>query len=295
MTMKATTRLLLAIAALACTPAWSQAPLTQVVVRIAPVVTVATVPANAPELPVLLFNSTRKSLASPVAAPTGTLTYTLTSLGSEPVLTGTAPIVGGLSTWTAAPAPEGYTVSVSYPGDVNYLPLSASLPAGPAEDFDFTLPTVTMAQGTTWNGAMQVVSLNGFTGTIAWACQNVPTQIGCPMSQTASVFTPANMAVPQTCPLTITTSPGDFIPAAGLILLGFAFSFKSRPPPAAIRRSRVQLCSSCSALPGVVRRQFTVEIHSLRKATYQVTITGVSGARYARQTDHSRRPVKSLD
>ena len=277
MTMKATTRLLLAIAALACTPGWSQAPLTQVVVRIAPVVTVATVPANAPRAAGSSVQFDAQVTGIAVAAPTGTLTYTLTSLGSEPVLTGTAPIVGGLSTWTAAPAPEGYTVSVSYPGDVNYLPLSASLPAGPAEDFDFTLPTVTMAQGTTWNGAMQVVSLNGFTGTIAWACQNVPTQIGCPMSQTASVFTPANMAVPQTCPLTITTSPGDFIPAAGLILLGFAFSFKSR------RRLQLfaGLAFSCALLFGVTGcgSGGNSQWNPLTpKATYQVTTTGVSGA-----------------
>jgi hypothetical protein len=276
MTMKATTRLLLAIAALACTPAWSQAPLTQVVVRIAPVVTVTTVPANAPRPAGSSVQFAAQVTGIAVAAPTGTLTYTLTSPATVSGLTVTAPIVGGLSTWTAVPPSEGYTISVLYSGDVNYLPMSASLPAGPAEDFDFTLPSVTVAQGNTWNGAMQVVSLNGFTGTIAWTCQNVPTQIGCPMSQTSSVFTPANVTVPQTCPLTITTSPGDFIPGAGFILLGFAFSFKSR--------RRLQLLAglafSCVLLFGVAGcgSGGDPQWNPLTpKGTYQVTITGVSG------------------
>jgi hypothetical protein len=278
MTIKAPSRILLAVAVLFSTPAWSQAstPLTQVVMRIAPAVTITSNPANAPRAAGSSVQFDAQVTGIAVAAPTGTLIYTLTSLGSEPVLTGTTPIVGGLSTWTAYPPPEGYTISVSYPGDVNYLPLSASLPAGPAEDFDFTLPAVTMAQGATWNGAMQVIPLNSFTGAITWACQNVPNQIGCPMSQTSSTFTTANMAVPQTCPLTITTSPGDFIPAAGLILLGFAFSFKSR------RRLQLfaGLAFSCAILFGVTGcgSGGTAQWNPITpKGTYQVTITGVSG------------------
>jgi len=77
MTMKATTRLLLAIAALACTPGMSQAPLTQVVVRIAPDVTVATVPANAPRTAGSSVQFDAQVTGIAVAAPTGTLTYTL--------------------------------------------------------------------------------------------------------------------------------------------------------------------------------------------------------------------------
>jgi hypothetical protein len=84
------------------------------------------------------------------------------------------------------------------------------------------------------------------------------------------------MAVPQTCPLTITTSPGDFIPAAGLILLGFAFSFKSR------RRLQLfaGLAFSCAILFGVTGcgSGGTAQWNPITpKGTYQVTITGVSG------------------
>jgi hypothetical protein len=277
MTIKATSRILLAITFLVCTPGWSQVPLTQVVNRIAPAVTLASVPANnVPRVAgsSIEFDATVTGVA--VAAPTGSIQFTVTSLGTSPALSGTAPIIGGLSTWTTTPASEGFTVTAAYAGDLNYLPLTVSLPAGAAEDFDFTLPTVTIAQGSTWNGTMQVVSLNGFTGTISWACQNVPPQIGCPMTQTTSTFTTANESVAQSFPLAITTSPGDFIPAAGLLLLGFAFSFKSR--------RRLQLLAglafSCFFLFGMTGcgSGGTAQWDPITpKATYQVTITGVSG------------------
>lgn len=279
MTIKATSRILLALAALICTPAWSQVPLTQVVKRIAPAVTLTSVPANnVPRVagsPVA-FDTHITGVAA--AAPTGSIHFTVTSLGTSAALSGDAPIAAGLASWTATPAPEGFSVSADYAGDINYLPLSVALPAPPAEDFDFTLPNVTVAQGNTWDGNMLVVSLNGFTGTISWTCQNVPPQISCPITAKwpITTFTAANQGVPQTCPLTITTSPGDFIPAAGLLLLGFAFSFKSR------RRLQLfaGLAFSCVLLIGATgcgsggKSQWDP---ITPKATYQVTVTGVSG------------------
>jgi CHASE2 domain-containing sensor protein len=84
------------------------------------------------------------------------------------------------------------------------------------------------------------------------------------------------MAVPQTCPLIITTSPGDFIPAAGLILLGFAFSLKPR--------RRLQLFAGLAftsvflfGMSGCGSGGTAQWDPLTPKATYQVTITGVSG------------------
>ena len=279
MTIKATSRILLALAALLCTPVRSQVPLTQVVKRIAPAVTLTSVPANnVPRVAGAPVEFDTHITGVAAAAPTGSIHFTVTSLGSSAALSGDAPIAAGLASWTATPAPEGFSVSADYAGDINYLPLSVALPAPPAEDFDFTLPDVRVAQGNTWNGNMQVVSLNGFTGTISWTCQNVPPQISCPITGKwpTTTFTAANMNTPQTCPLTIVTSPGDFISAAGLLLLGFAFSVKSR--------LRLQLFAglafSCVLLFGATgcgsggNSQWNP---ITPKATYHVTVTGVSG------------------
>jgi hypothetical protein len=279
MTIKATSRILLALAALACTPVWSQAPLTQVVKRIAPSVALSSVPANnVPRVagsPVV-FDMAITGVSA--AAPTGAIQFTVTSLDGSAPVSGTGPIAAGLASWTSTPSPAGFSISASYAGDINYLPVSVATPAPPAEDFDFTLPEVTVAQGTTWNGTMQVVSLNGFSGTIAWTCQNVPAQISCPITGKwpTTTFTVADMGTPQTCPLTIVTSPGDFIPVAGFILLGFAFSFKSR------RRLQLfaGLAFSCVLLFGATGcgSGGNSQWNPLTpKGTYHVTVTGVSG------------------
>jgi hypothetical protein len=164
MTIKATSRILLAFAALISMPASSQAPLTQVVKRITPSVTLASVPANnVPRVagsPVQ-FNMNITGVSA--AAPTGSIQFTVTSLDGSTPLSGTGVIAAGLASWTSTPTPAGFSIAASYGGDVNYLPVSVTIPAPPAEDFDFTLPAVTVAQGATWNGTMQVVSLNGFS------------------------------------------------------------------------------------------------------------------------------------
>ena len=279
MTIKATSRILLALASLACTPAWSQAPLTQVVKRITPSVALSSVPAN--NVPRVAGSPVEFDMAITgvsAAAPTGSIQFTVTSLDGSAPVSGTGSIAAGLATWTSTPSPAGFSIAASYGGDLNYLPVSVTIPAPPAEDFDFTLPAVTVAQGATWNGTMQVVSLNSFSGAIAWTCQNVPPQISCPITGKwpTTTFTTADMGTPQTCPLTIVTSPGDFIPAAGLLLLGFAFSFKSR------RRLQLfaGLAFSCVLLFGATGcgSGGNSQWNPLTpKDTYAVTVTGVSG------------------
>ena len=231
MTIKATSRILLAFAALISMPASSQAPLTQVVKRITPSVTLSSVPAN--NIPRVAGSPVQFDMnitGVSAAAPTGSIQFTVTSLDGSTPLSGTGAIAAGLSSWTSTPLAAGFSITGSYAGDVNYLPVSVTIPAPPAEDFDFTLPAVTVAQGSTWNGTMQVVSLNSFSERLRGLAR---------MSRRRSVaqstakwptttFTTADMGTPQTCPLSIVTSPGDFIPAAGLLLFGFAFSFKSR-------------------------------------------------------------------
>jgi hypothetical protein len=279
MTIKATSRILLALAALACTPVWSQAPLTQVVKRIAPSVALASVPANnIPRVAGSPVEFDMQITGVSAAAPTGSIQFTLTSLDGSAPISGVGSIAAGLAKWSSTPSPAGFSISASYAGDINYLPVNVAIPAPPAEDFDFTLPEVTVAQGATWNGNMQVVSLNGFAGTIAWTCQNVPSQISCPITGKwpTTTFTAADMGTPQTCPLTIETSPGDFIPVAGFILLGFAFSFKSQ------RRLQLfaGLAFSCGLLFGATGcgSGGNSQWNPLTpKATYHVTITGVSG------------------
>ena len=139
MTIKATSRILLAIAALVCTPAMVSSTSDAGREEDRPGCDDRNRSSQLPRVAGSSVQFDAQVTGIAVAAPTGSLIYTVTSLGSEPVLTGTAPIVGGLSTWTAYARAEGYTVSVSYPGDVNYLPLSASLPAGPRKTL--TLPS----------------------------------------------------------------------------------------------------------------------------------------------------------
>jgi hypothetical protein len=279
MTIKALSRILLALTVLVCAPGESQVSttLTQVVNRIAPVMSLISPAASSPWVAGSALQFTTQISGVAVSAPTGSIQYALTSLlSTSPALTGTVPIDPGQAIWTATPPSGGFTVSASYPGDVNYLPLTVSLNVGPAETFAFTLPTVTLAQGNTWNGTMQVTSLNGFTGTISWACQNVPAPLRCPITQSTSTFTSANGSVSQALLLTISTSPGDFIPATSLLLLGFSFSFR----PWRRLQLFAGLAFSCIFLFGVTgcASGGNSQWDPLTpKGTYEVTITGVAG------------------
>ena len=89
MTIKATSRILLAFAALVCMPAWSQAPLTQVVKRIAPSVALTSVPANnVPRVAGSPVEFDMHITGVSAAAPTGSIQFTVTSLGTSAPLSG---------------------------------------------------------------------------------------------------------------------------------------------------------------------------------------------------------------
>ena len=276
MTIRSTSRFLLAVVALLSTPAWSQAkaPLTQVVDRVAPVETLASVPASGPR-PAgsgVVFNATLSGVAP--SGPTGTVQFTICSQGGAILQSGTATIVGGVASWTATPSPEAYSVSAAYPGDINYLPQTSTLAEGAAEDFAFTPPAVTIAQGATWTGNIQVQALNGFTGNISWTCTHVPSQIACNLPQPTTTFTTANESVIQNVPLSIPTSPGDFIPGASAMV--FCCAFGSR------KRFKVLLgvALSCIVLFGMTgcgSGGSAAWNLITPKATYQVLITGTSG------------------
>src|ERR1035438_10693771 len=93
------------------------------------------------------------------AAPTGSIQFTVTSLDGSTPLSGTGVIAAGLAGWTSTPSAAGFSITGSYAGDVNYLPVSVTIPAPPAEDFDFTLPAVTVAQGRSEEHTSELQSL----------------------------------------------------------------------------------------------------------------------------------------
>jgi hypothetical protein len=280
MTRQSTSRILQAFLILISTPVWSQAtaPLTQVVQRISPVETLGANPSGVPRLPgsTVAFHATVSGVA--VAAPTGTLHFVLADTKGAVVATGDSPIVAGVASWTATPCIGVYTVSAAYPGDLNYLPQSAALaPQNPAEDFAFTLPSVTIAQGQTWSGNLQVTSLNGFTGTINWTCVPTSGTVKCSMPQNTNTFTTANESTPQNVALTIPTSPGDFIPAAAVLLFSFGFGMRKRLKHLRLGAGVALSCFCLSGMIGCGSGGNAAWNLITPKASYPVTVTGTSG------------------
>jgi hypothetical protein len=133
----------------------------------------------------------------PAAAPTGSISYTLSpSDGSTPV-TSVVALSAGAASWATVPPIGNYTVSAVYSGDTNYRAQSASATGNIlSPDFDFTVSTVTIKQGETWTGNVTVVPINGFTGAVIFSCA-APSSLSCSFpTATYSFAQPAAVSNP---------------------------------------------------------------------------------------------------
>jgi len=144
-------------------------------------------------------------------APTGTMTF----------YDGNAPIPGSVTytpsgsavqtTLPYTPTSVGtHSISVSYSGDVNYLPLTTSVGAtliviGP----DFTLTpqanTATVVAGNSAGYAIAVIGTNGFTGNVSVTCT-------VPAAATTCTANPASVAAGNNTTVTVTTTAHQAAP-----------------------------------------------------------------------------------
>ncbi len=275
MKIKSTSRILAAVALLLSShAAWSASvKFTQVVLQATPTETLTVNPTTVDVGTSVRFDVNVSGVSK--ATPTGTITYTLTPNGSAPVTKVVTPNAGA-ATWSDAPPVGNYAVVAVYSGDANYRSQTASSSGTVLfPDFDFAVTSITVKQGQTWTGNVQLIPINGFTGSVLFSC-NAPSSLGCAFPSTSvSLGQPALGNAAPSMAFSVTAYGGQFI-AASLLLFGFTI----RSPR--IRRVRTwtglaaSLCLFTIVGCGTSSQAGWKPITP--KGTYQATITGVSGS-----------------
>jgi hypothetical protein len=276
MKIKSTSRILAAVAVLLSShAAWSASvKFTQVVLQATPTETLTVNPTTVDVGTSVRFEVNVSGVSK--AIPTGTITYTLSpSNGSTPV-TKVVTLNAGAATWSDAPPVGNYAVVAVYSGDANYRSQTASSSGTVLfPDFDFAVTSITVKQGQTWTGNVQLIPINGFTGSVLFSC-NAPSSLGCSFPSTSiSLGQPAlGNAVPSMA-FSVTAYGGQFI-AASLLLFGFTL----RAP----RNRRMRMWTGIAAalclfaVTGCGTSGQAAWKPITPKGTYQATITGVSGS-----------------
>lgn len=211
------------------------------------------------------------------------MTFTLTPAGGGSAITATVPVESATATWVGVPPTGTDTVVATYPGDGNYAPtsaqttISALAPASP--DFDFTLPSVTIQAGQSFNGSIQVKPLNGFNGTVSFTVGQLPQKvtfsIPSPSVELASNDDPSQ-ANSYAVSFAVGTQATIVASAGGLLLFGF-FGIRRRPH----RRKPYVLLAILSA--GVVASAVGcagdryMQTNGTPPGTYTIPVTGTSG------------------
>jgi hypothetical protein len=161
------------------------------------VVTVASFPSN-----ISLLTSPNPTVAGQLV----TLSVVVTPTGSSPVPTGNVVFLSGSTQLGSAPLDStgkatfntsfpvigNQTVTANYVGDTANQPSSASIVEAILSAFDFQ-PTsgssaITVTHGSSATLPITVSSQNGFSGSVAFTCSNLPTGATCS-------FNPANVTV----------------------------------------------------------------------------------------------------
>lgn len=146
-------------------------------------------------------------MSTTAGTPTGTVTFYdgLTSIGTATLTP------SGVATLTTTTLPVGAaTITASYSATGNYAastssPLTitvAAIPPGYTLSATPSSPTIT--QGQTGSIALQITPSGGYTGTITFACENLPANTTCAFSPGGAQLTGGNQSVSVT--LTISTN-----------------------------------------------------------------------------------------
>ncbi len=214
-----------------------------------------------------------------LAPPTGSVVFTITTANAVVMTSPPIPVAANTAAWLFASGPGAFTASAAYSGDNNYQPENAftglTVSQSLASDFDFLLPTVTVKQGQSWAGKVQVLPLNGFTGVISFACGTTPTMMTCSFAQPASVtVTPALAGQTQPLPLNIGTVPTTVTPSSmtflAIISLILLFGVRRRS------RKALSILPLC-LLAGCGTGQRYVQQDGTPPGTYTIPVTGQSG------------------
>jgi hypothetical protein len=190
------------------------------------VVTVASFPTN-----ISLMTSPNPAVAGqPV-----TLSVVVTPTGSSPIPTGNVVFVSGSTQLgstpldstgkatfsTSFPVVGNQTVTANYVGDAGNQPSSASIVEAILSAFDFQptsgSSTITVTHGSSATLPITVSSQNGFSGSVAFTCGNLPTGATCS-------FNPANVTVSSSTPGTVTLT----MATASVVSSNSAPPFKNR-------------------------------------------------------------------
>jgi hypothetical protein len=137
-------------------------------------------------------------LSNPLAAPTGTVTFSdgNTTLGTAPVSTGAASYTTNFST------AGNHAITAAYSGDANNVAASGTLTqtvdapvaVGPGSGGSTSL---TVASGLSVTTPVSVTGAAGFGGTLSFSCTGLPTNAACS-------FSPASVTVSGTAAATTT-------------------------------------------------------------------------------------------
>lgn len=217
--------------------------------------------------------------------PTGAVIFTLVpSDGIATSVSGPVPVVNDAASWSMTP-PEGQDiVTASYTGDTNYAAASASttitMSAVPGKpDFDFTMPTVTIARGKDATATISIVSTNGFNGTISFTCGALPDNMTCGFPLHSGVSVAQGDRLSATAPATIQMRIGTIAPiittlSGAFLLFGFT-GFEWRKKRSWLKALLVGSALAATVGCGVQNR--FVQSGGTALGTYHIPITATSG------------------
>jgi hypothetical protein len=174
-------------------------------------------------LQILLANSQLSLVASATTANVGTtISFTATAVSSTsgtptgsisfsdgPTLLATVPLTTGTAVYSTSSLLVGsHIISANYIGDYNFYGSSASaltaIIAAPGYTLTPSTNSLAIASGSAGNLTIQTAGVGGYTGTVSFACDNLPNAMSCSFAPPNVALSAAGSA--QQTILTIATS-----------------------------------------------------------------------------------------
>ena len=252
---------------------------------------------KAPSVVALSANSTSVTVGTPLGLTatatgsqgvlsSGTIIFTATDSASN-ITTATVPIQpDGTAGWQATLPTSVYTITASFGGNSDYSPslssplqatVASSTSAGPPADFTLIITAATGAvrQGGTFSSAVQITSLNGFSGDVVLSCGTLPDTTGCTFANQSVHVVPG---APASTTVAITTMATTVNTLAGLGGFLSLLGVTRRSRRAIIIRKYLLVATALLSIAalvgcGALRYQQT---NGTPKGTYAIQITATS-------------------